>query len=138
MLSVACAAASSLQALAAWHCMDFCGAWEGLGTDALCSSLLNHYVQQAQQSCTALQISERMWTLWPRICEAFNTWAIDYFDNILVPLDNFISRDTDRFLAGQSPNYLQQVGYAEGILVRQCCDSSTSILPKAPGAPPGR
>ena len=56
-----------------------------------------------------------MWTLWPRICEAFNTWAIDYFDNILVPLDNFISRDTDRFLAGQSPNYLQQVGYAEGI-----------------------
>ncbi len=48
MLSVACAAASSLQALAAWHCMDLCGAWEGLGTDALCSSLLNHYVQQAQ------------------------------------------------------------------------------------------
>ena len=66
-------------------------------------------------SCTALQISERMWTLWPLICEAFNTWAIDYFDNILVPLDNFISRDTDRFLAGQSPNYLQQVGHAEGI-----------------------
>eukprot|EP00891_Asterochloris_glomerata_P009638 jgi/Astpho2/9638/fgenesh1_pm.00146_%23_24_t len=75
------------------------------------------------------EISERMWTLWPRICEAFNTWAIDYFDNILVPLDNFISRDTDRFLAGQSPNYLQQ---ANEMARRVLADTETSEGDLAP------
>jgi hypothetical protein len=55
------------------------------------------------------QISEQMWSLWPLLIQCFHEWAIDYFENILVPLDNFISRGTDTFLSGQNPNYLQQV-----------------------------
>lgn len=59
--------------------------------------------------CVAcVQISERMWTLWPQLVQCFHEWAIDYFENLLVPLDNFISRGTDTFLSGQNPNYLQQ------------------------------
>lgn len=49
-----------------------------------------------------------MWTLWPQLIQCFHEWAIDYFENILVPLDNFISRGTDHFLSGRNPNYLQQ------------------------------
>ncbi|EIE23737.1 ARM repeat-containing protein [Coccomyxa subellipsoidea C-169] len=56
-------------------------------------------------------ISERMWTLWPQLVQCFHEWAIDYFENLLVPLDNFISRGTDTFLSGQNPNYLQQVNH---------------------------
>ena len=55
-----------------------------------------------------LQISEQMWSLWPQLIAAFHEWAVDYFENLLVPLDNFISRGTAHFLAGTSPNYLQQ------------------------------
>ena len=39
-----------------------------------------------------LQISEQMWSLWPQLIAAFHEWAVDYFENLLVPLDNFISR----------------------------------------------
>ncbi|BDA47636.1 Importin-7 [Coccomyxa sp. Obi] len=56
-------------------------------------------------------ISEQMWTLWPQLIQCFHEWAIDYFENILVPLDNFISRGTDTFLSGRNPNYLQQVNH---------------------------
>jgi len=34
---------------------------------------------------------------------------MDYLDNILVPLDNFISKGTEVFLACKSPDYLAQV-----------------------------
>jgi hypothetical protein len=34
-------------------------------------------------------------------------WAVDYFDNILVPLDNFINRDTETFLS--DPKYIVSV-----------------------------
>lgn len=51
-------------------------------------------------------VSARMWTLWPRLHQCFDEWAIDSFDSILVPLDNFISRGTEVFLTSQSPNYL--------------------------------
>ena len=54
------------------------------------------------------QISEQMWSLWPQLIQCFHEWAVDYFENLLVPLDNFISRGTEHFLAGTNPNYLQQ------------------------------
>ncbi|KAK9813831.1 hypothetical protein WJX73_000701 [Symbiochloris irregularis] len=54
------------------------------------------------------QISPRMWSLWPLIYEAYTDWAADYLENIMVPFDNFISRGTEHFLAGQNPNYLAQ------------------------------
>lgn len=47
--------------------------------------------------------------MWPLLYQAFNEWAFDYFENILVPLDNFISRGTAVFLSSQNPNYLNQV-----------------------------
>ena len=49
-----------------------------------------------------------MWSLWPQLIACFHEWAVDYLENLLVPLDNFISRGTPHFLAGTSPNYLQQ------------------------------
>lgn len=56
-----------------------------------------------------MQISPRMWSLWPLLYKAFNDWAGEYLDNILVPLNNFISKGTEVFLACKSPDYLAQV-----------------------------
>ncbi|CAL5032954.1 unnamed protein product [Urochloa decumbens] len=50
-------------------------------------------------------ISLDMWSLWPLIMEALNDWAIDFFENILVPLDNYVSRGTDHFLTCKDPDY---------------------------------
>ncbi|KAK1299968.1 hypothetical protein QJS10_CPB13g00661 [Acorus calamus] len=54
-------------------------------------------------------ISLDMWSLWPLIIEALGDWAIDFFDNILVPLDNFISRSTEHFLTCKDPDYRQSL-----------------------------
>ena len=56
-----------------------------------------------------VQISMQLWSLWPLLYQAYNEWAFDYFENILVPLDNFVSKGTAVFLSGQNPNYLNQV-----------------------------
>ena len=59
-------------------------------------------------------ISPRLWTLWPRIQACVMDWGIDYWDNVLPPLDNLVSRDTSTFLHSTSPNYqesLYQVGF---------------------------
>ena len=62
---------------------------------------------------SAAQISPQIWSLWPQIFEAYNDWARDYLENIMVPLDNFITKGTEVFLAGQNPNYLSQVGVGQ-------------------------
>ncbi|RLN08899.1 importin beta-like SAD2 [Panicum miliaceum] len=54
-------------------------------------------------------ISLDMWSLWPLMMEALNDWAIDFFENILVPLDNYISRGTDHFLSCKDPDYQQSL-----------------------------
>jgi hypothetical protein len=54
-------------------------------------------------------LPQRLWTLWPRIHESLMEWAIDYWDNILPPLDNLISRDTATFLGSSNPNYQESV-----------------------------
>ncbi|KAG6549125.1 hypothetical protein Mapa_009351 [Marchantia paleacea] len=54
-------------------------------------------------------ISLDMWSLWPSMVNAMDEWAIDYFENILVPLDNYISRSTEHFLTCQEPNYQQSL-----------------------------
>lgn len=54
-------------------------------------------------------ISPRLWSLWPRIHLCLLEWAIDYWDNILPPLDNLISRDTATFLSSTNPNYQESV-----------------------------
>lgn len=54
-------------------------------------------------------ISLEMWSLWPLMMEALADWAIDFFENILVPLDNYISRGTSHFLTCKDPDYQQSL-----------------------------
>ncbi|KAK9159720.1 hypothetical protein Syun_006061 [Stephania yunnanensis] len=54
-------------------------------------------------------ISLEMWSLWPLMIEALRDWAIDFFPNILVPLDNYISRSTTHFLTCKNPDYQQSL-----------------------------
>jgi hypothetical protein len=54
-------------------------------------------------------ISINMWSLWPLMTEALVDWAIDFFPNILVPLDNYISRGTLHFLTCKEPDYQQSL-----------------------------
>ncbi|CAL9113869.1 unnamed protein product [Musa textilis] len=54
-------------------------------------------------------ISLEMWTLWPLIMDALGDWATDFFDNILGPLDNYISRSTSHFLTCKDPDYQQSL-----------------------------
>ncbi|KAJ4833603.1 secondary alcohol dehydrogenase (SADH2) [Turnera subulata] len=54
-------------------------------------------------------ISMDMWSLWPLLIEALADWAIDFFPNILVPLDNYISRGTAHFLTCKEPDYQQSL-----------------------------
>ena len=44
-------------------------------------------------------VSPAMWELWPIMVNALETWGIQYFENVLVPMDNYISRGTETFLA---------------------------------------
>ncbi|KAI3763994.1 hypothetical protein L2E82_13994 [Cichorium intybus] len=54
-------------------------------------------------------ISMDMWSLWPLLMEALAEWAIDFFPNILVPLDNYISRSTMHYLTCKEPDYQQSL-----------------------------
>ncbi|GMI64407.1 enhanced miRNA activity 1, SUPER SENSITIVE TO ABA AND DROUGHT2, UNARMED 9 [Hibiscus trionum] len=54
-------------------------------------------------------ISLDMWSLWPLMIEALADWAIDFFPNILVPLDNYVSRGTAHFLTCKEPDYQQSL-----------------------------
>ncbi|XP_068665175.1 importin beta-like SAD2 isoform X2 [Aristolochia californica] len=54
-------------------------------------------------------ISLEMWSLWPSMVEALGDWAVDFFPNILVPLDNYISRSTVHFLSCKDPDYQQSL-----------------------------
>ncbi len=65
-----------------------------------------------------------MWSLWPLLHSAYNDWAMDYLDNILVPLDNFISKGTEVFLACKSPDYLAQVCTTCSCTPSCCTDTS--------------
>lgn len=53
----------------------------------------------------SVDISPRLWSLWPRLQAVMMDWGIDYWENILVPLDNYISRSTTVFLTSKTPDY---------------------------------
>lgn len=38
------------------------------------------------------ELSPRLWSLWPQLHALVMDFGIDYWENILIPLDNFISR----------------------------------------------
>ncbi|KAL5212551.1 hypothetical protein ABZP36_023398 [Zizania latifolia] len=77
-------------------------------------------------------ISLDMWSLWPLMMEALNDWAIDFFENILVPLDNYISRGTDHFLACKDPDYQQSLWNALSTIMmdKNMEDSDIEPAPK--------
>ncbi|CAH8330930.1 unnamed protein product [Eruca vesicaria subsp. sativa] len=77
-------------------------------------------------------ISLGVWSLWPLIVEALVDWAIDYFPNILAPMDNFISRGTARFLACKEPDYQQSLFNVLSTLMtdRNIEDSDIEAAPK--------
>jgi hypothetical protein len=52
-------------------------------------------------------ISPAMWQLFPLLYKAFDGWATDWMDQIIIPLDNYISRGNDVFLS--NPDYLKMV-----------------------------
>ena len=51
-------------------------------------------------------ISLQMWQVWPLMVEAVGDWAIEYFENVIVPMDTFITRGTEHFLTCKNPDYL--------------------------------
>ncbi|CAG7874900.1 unnamed protein product [Brassica rapa] len=77
-------------------------------------------------------ISLGMWSLWPLMVEALVDWAIDFFPNILVPMDNFISRGTAHFLTCKEPNYQQSLFTVLSTLMtdRNIEDSDIESAPK--------
>lgn len=90
-------------------------------SDASCQQadrLLSHgSVEEGSYSCyivspvqksiimMLLQISPRMWSLFPQLHQCYMEWGFNYLENLLVPLDNYISRGTDVFLSCKDPNY---------------------------------
>ncbi|XP_048630675.1 importin beta-like SAD2 isoform X2 [Brassica napus] len=77
-------------------------------------------------------ISLGIWSLWPLIVEALVDWAIDYFSNILLPMDNFISRGTAHFLTCKEPDYQQSLYNVLSTLMtdRNIEDSEIESAPK--------
>jgi len=43
-------------------------------------------------------LSEHLWSMFPRLLAAFDQWAFDFSSNLVSPIDNFISNDTEQFL----------------------------------------
>ena len=75
----------------------------------------------------ALQISPLLWSVFPRLYEAFQLWAHEYVNNLLTPLDNYISRATETFLTGE----------VEGVPVTGWPRTVTDVTRDTPGrAPP--
>ncbi|XP_010469688.1 PREDICTED: importin beta-like SAD2 [Camelina sativa] len=77
-------------------------------------------------------ISLDIWSLWPLMVEALVDWAIDFFPNILVPIDNFISRGTAHFLTCKEPDYQQNLYNVLSTLMtdRNIEDSDIESAPK--------
>eukprot|EP01100_Stratorugosa_tubuloviscum_P015507 TRINITY_DN897_c0_g2_i1.p1 TRINITY_DN897_c0_g2~~TRINITY_DN897_c0_g2_i1.p1 ORF type:complete len:994 (-),score=396.95 TRINITY_DN897_c0_g2_i1:163-3144(-) len=52
-------------------------------------------------------ISPALWTLFPLLYNAFEEYATDLIGNILIPMDNYISRGKEQFLS--APQYMEMV-----------------------------
>lgn len=73
-------------------------------------------------------ITPRMWTLFPRLLNCLDTWAIDYWSDTLLPLDNFISRGTEIFLTAPAASVVPATaGHAPVLLL----DMTNRTLEKA-------
>ena len=56
-------------------------------------------------------ITPRLWSLWEPMALCLNEWAVDFFESVLVAVDNFISRATDTFLTCKQPDYLASANH---------------------------
>uniref|UniRef100_A0A7S0V0E3 Importin N-terminal domain-containing protein n=1 Tax=Polytomella parva TaxID=51329 RepID=A0A7S0V0E3_9CHLO len=54
-------------------------------------------------------ITDRLWTLWPQLEKGLLDFGMDFWENFLVPLDNYISRGKERFLTSTNPDYMASV-----------------------------
>eukprot|EP01089_Gocevia_fonbrunei_P001110 TRINITY_DN11052_c0_g2_i1.p1 TRINITY_DN11052_c0_g2~~TRINITY_DN11052_c0_g2_i1.p1 ORF type:complete len:716 (-),score=191.12 TRINITY_DN11052_c0_g2_i1:200-2140(-) len=76
----------------------------------LCSRLLEDDCMEFFDDCLKIiewmtfchpdGINERMWQLFPKMYKAFDSWAVDWLDQMVTSFDNFVSKGTDAFLAG--------------------------------------
>lgn len=83
----------------------------------------------------APEISPRMWSLYPRIIQCLNDWALDGFDSALHPLDNYIDRGTEVFLSTQTtPNNnlveMTEFTIAKALLTEGVDADSAAAAPK--------
>jgi len=52
------------------------------------------------------EVSPRMWSLLPRIYQAYMSWAFDYFECIALCVENFIVKGRDIFVHCKDPDYM--------------------------------
>eukprot|EP00762_Andalucia_godoyi_P006639 ANDGO_06204.mRNA.1 Importin beta-like SAD2 len=57
----------------------------------------------------APSVSPAMWSLYPLMCDSFNTWAFDYLEEFLPIFDNYVSHGMDDFCLNDRPIRLLQV-----------------------------
>lgn len=53
----------------------------------------------------AAELSPRLWSLWPQIHNVAMDFGVDYWEDMLIPLDNYISKGTATFVNSTNPNY---------------------------------
>lgn len=54
------------------------------------------------------EVSPQMWAVFAKICEIANSFAIDFIEDMVAPLDNFITKGTAVFLSPSTP-YLDMI-----------------------------
>lgn len=59
--------------------------------------------------CLAPELSPRLWSLWPQIHAVALDFGVDYWEDLLIPLDNYISKGTPTFIGSTNPNYQESL-----------------------------
>jgi hypothetical protein len=76
------------------------------------------------------QVTPRMWELWPLMIRTMDDWALQYFDNLLIPLDNYISRGTEQFLAPGTPYVEDTYNVCKKVLEGEYPETDCLAAPK--------
>jgi hypothetical protein len=87
-------------------------------------------------------ISDLLWSLFRPLTQSFHDWAFDYLHNINLPLDNYISRSNEKFLADPAHikivyDVIDKAMTHEQSSDRDCvegCKLSESLVLNCPGA----
>jgi len=72
-----------------------------------------HYIStwlQCAVCCPATaELSPRLWSLWPQIHAVALDFGVDYWEDLLIPLDNYVSKGTATFVNSTNPNYQESL-----------------------------